>query len=57
MQQPVIEHRGCQSARVIQVIETTALRGDGTPDNPVREIVEFWSLDGAKLSEIDHHNT
>ena len=45
--------RGTDSARVIQVIETTALAGNGTPDDPCRTKVQYWSLDGDKLAEND----
>lgn len=44
---------GVDSARVIQVIETKTARGSGTPDQPVRQITEYWSLDGEKLAEND----
>ena len=46
--------RGCDSARVISVIETKAVRGSGTTgDDPVREVREYWSLEGEKLAEND----
>ena len=45
---------GCDSARVISVIETKAARGSGTTgDDPVREVTEYWSLEGEKLAEND----
>lgn len=47
--------RGCDSARVISVIETKAVRGRGTSDDPVREVTEYWSLDGEKLAERDDY--
>lgn len=40
--------------KVIQVIKTTLLRrGDGTVDNPIRIIDQYWSLDGKLLWEYD----
>lgn len=45
--------RGTDSARVIQVIETRAIKGIGTPEDPVREVVQYWSFDGEKLAERD----
>lgn len=45
--------RGTDSARVITVIETTALEGRGTEDDPEREITEYWSLQGEKLAIND----
>lgn len=46
--------RGCDSARVISVIETKTARGSGkASDSPVRVVTEYWSLDGIKLAECD----
>lgn len=45
--------RGCDSARVIPVIETQSARGSGAADQPTRVVVEYWSLDGEKLAERD----
>ena len=45
--------RGCDSARVIPVIETRSARGSGAVDQPTRVVVEYWSLDGEKLAERD----
>lgn len=45
--------RGTDSARVIQVIETKALRGQGTNENKNRIVTQYWSLDGELLAEND----
>lgn len=46
--------RGCDSARVISVIETKTARGSGmNSESPVRVVTEYWSLDGEKLAEVD----
>ncbi len=44
-----------RKAEVIQVIRTTLLkRGSGkAPDDPLRGVVQFWSLDGRLLAEND----
>ena len=42
-----------RSARVIQVIETKADRGLGTNQDPVREVTQYWDLDGNFLAEMD----
>ena len=47
--------RGCDSARVIPVIETQSARGSGAADQPTRVVVEYWSLDGEKLAERDNY--
>ncbi len=48
--------RGCNSARVISVIETQSARGSGEPESPVRIVKEYWTLDGKKLAECDPHD-
>lgn len=40
-----------KSARVIQVIETVSLAGDGTDAHPVYEVRQYWSLDGKPLAK------
>ncbi|MFA6290159.1 MAG: hypothetical protein WC637_00180 [Victivallales bacterium] len=44
-----------EGAKVIQVIQTTLLRrGKGiAPDDPVRIITQYWTLDGKLLVEHD----
>lgn len=44
---------GTKSAKVIQVIETTAKRGLGTEKDPVRVVTQYWDLDGNFLAEMD----
>ena len=48
--------RGTDSARVISVIETVSVIGKGTPDNPSRHKMQYWSLDGKLLAEHDSIN-
>lgn len=43
--------RGTDSARVISVIETTALEGGGTEDDPARVQRRYWSMQGELLAE------
>lgn len=45
--------RGTNSARVIQVIETRALKGTGTEKDLCREIIQYWDFDGNLLAEND----
>lgn len=46
--------RGTDSARVIQVIETKALRGSGDSEADMcRNVTQYWSLDGEFLVEND----
>lgn len=40
-----------KSARVIQVIETITLAGDGTDESPLYEVHQYWSLDGKLLAK------
>lgn len=41
------------SARIVQVIETVANRGLGIEGNPIRNVTQYWSLDGTLLAESD----
>jgi hypothetical protein len=44
----------CPTARVLSVIETTILvRGTGGEGNPVRQVTQYWSLEGQLLAEAD----
>lgn len=45
--------RGCDSAKVLLVIETKSARGMGTNMQPSRMVTEYWSLSGEKLAEVD----
>ena len=48
----IVDHK--PRAHVIQVIEASYLRGEGVaPDDPVREVVAYYSLDGELLAERD----
>lgn len=50
--------RGTDSARVIQVIETKALRGKGENEEDMcRNVTQYWSLDGEFLVENDPYET
>lgn len=40
-------------AKVIQVIETEVTRGKGVDDDPLRGVMQYWSLDGELLAESD----
>lgn len=42
--------RGTDAARVIQVIETEALEGYGTPDDPIIVKKQYWNFDGELLA-------
>lgn len=35
-----------ESAKVVTVIEVISRTGDGTPDNPVRTIRQYWAKNG-----------
>ena len=45
--------RGCDKAEVISVIKTVALKGAGTENDPCREVIQYWSLDGKLLADND----
>ena len=37
------------SPRVLRVIEASVIRGEGVEGNPVREVTQYWTLDGKGL--------
>ena len=45
-----VRPRGTDSARVIQVIETSSITGRGTFEDPVKEVRQYWSFDGRLLA-------
>ena len=45
--------RGTDSAKVIQVIETRALRGWGTKEDMCRIVFQYWDFNGKLLAEND----
>lgn len=46
--------RGTDSARIIEVIETKALRGSGQCEGDMcRTVTQYWSFDGELLAEND----
>lgn len=51
MKQPNFQET--KSARVIQVIETVSLAGDGTDESPLYEVHQYWTLDGDLLAKND----
>lgn len=46
-----IRARGTDSARVIAVIETIALKGCGTEEEPAHLIKQYWDFEGNLLAE------
>ena len=44
---------GPNSVKVINVIEVKAKRGLGIEKDPVREITQYWDMDGNFLTERD----
>lgn len=45
--------RGTDNARVIQVIETASLMGEGTENDKCREVKQYWDFEGNLLAEND----
>ena len=43
----------CKRAEVTVVIKTTTLIGTGTENDPAREVVQYWTLDGKLLATND----
>ena len=49
----MVRPRGTDSARVVQVIETKALRGAGTEEDMCRLVTKYWDFEGNLLAERD----
>ncbi len=45
--------RGTDKARVIQVIETVSMRGEGTKEDMCRLVKQYWDFEGNLLAEND----
>ena len=45
--------RGTDEAKVIQVIKTKSLLGDGTQKDPARYIYQYWDFEGKLLATHD----
>lgn len=50
-----IEPETTRRARVIEVIETVSVRGNGA-NTVLREVIQYWSKDGVLLAENDPFN-
>lgn len=48
-----MKQRGTDSAKVIQVIQTVALRGAGTENDECRPVTQYWDFQGNLLAEYD----
>lgn len=51
-----IEIRGTKAARLIEVIRTIALKGNGTFENPYREVAQYWTKEGRLIAEEPAEN-
>lgn len=49
----MVRPRGTDSARVIQVIETKSIRGNGTNEDMCRTVTQYWDFEGKLLAESD----
>lgn len=45
--------RGTDSARIVEVIETRSLMGEGTPHDPCRTVIQYWHKNGELIATID----
>lgn len=42
-----------QTVRVVQVVETRTLVGEGTDQDPYTTVTEYWSFEGQRLGLLD----
>lgn len=40
-----------EAVKVVPVIQTVTKKGSGTENDPYREVVQYWTLDGELLAE------
>ena len=45
--------RGTDSARIVEVIETKSLIGEGTSHDPCRAAIQYWHKNGELNATID----
>lgn len=45
--------RGTDAARIVELIETRSIRGAGTLDDPVREVLQYWTKTGHFIAEAN----
>ena len=48
-----VRPRGTDKAKVIKVIKTESLIGRGIPEDPVRQIYQYWDFKGNLLAKHD----
>lgn len=48
-----VRPRGTDNAKVIKVIKTESLIGRGIPEDPVRQIYQYWDFKGNLLAKHD----
>lgn len=47
--------QGTTAAKIVPVIMTTSKVGLGIKEDPIREVTQFWSLDGKLLCTADNY--
>lgn len=47
----------CKLAEAVQVIRTVTLVGSGTQEDPCRDVVQYWTLDGQLIATVDPNNS
>ena len=43
--------KGCIKAEMVTVIKTVTVVGDGTKDNPVRTVIQYWTKEGKLIGQ------
>ena len=43
-----------EKVEIVQMIKVTAARGTGIKEDPVRQIKQYWDLDGNLIAEKDN---
>jgi hypothetical protein len=43
-----------RKVKLIEVIEVIAVKGTGMPNDPIRNVVQYWTVDGKKIGEKEN---
>lgn len=47
------KQRGVDSVKVVSLIETVVVIGNGSKENPHRNLVQYWDMRGVLIAEKD----
>lgn len=54
-QKNFVRNEKIKVVEVASVNKITLVRGDGTPKDPVRQVVQYWDLNGKLINDIENN--